>query len=255
MRRSATSARELQELMAQARMDPGREEAFLRALLDATVYAHVPALAPPKGRMQFIQFTHPDTGRPVLPFFSDLLRAQIAADGRVGIVAMAGRELFGLTLGATLMLDPNDAHMAIYPEEIRALLTGERIGTFSLEHLEEDDTVQASPPSRPVDRLVSLLRKRLEAEQDVQAAYLIEIRRGVRFEDASLLAVIVGDPRQAERIARGCAQLLQAEQSISPLPVLITFRAPAEAMPEICRAGYLFYERLSGEGRVDSSFI
>ena len=52
------------------------EDAFFKALLDATVYAHVPIEGAPPGRMRFIQFLHPGNGQTVLPFFSDRAQAE-----------------------------------------------------------------------------------------------------------------------------------------------------------------------------------
>lgn len=69
-----TNTRRLGELLAEARstpegVDPKKaKDAVFKDLLDANVYAHVPAQTPPKGRMRFIQFVRPDNGQTVLPF-------------------------------------------------------------------------------------------------------------------------------------------------------------------------------------------
>lgn len=49
----------------------GAEEAFFKALLNCTVYAHVPVEPAPPDRMRFVQFVRPDNSQTVLPFFSD----------------------------------------------------------------------------------------------------------------------------------------------------------------------------------------
>src|SRR5580698_4725069 len=100
------------------------EEAVFKALLDSTVFAHVPAGPVPPGRIRFIQFVRPDNKQTVLPFFSDRTQAEEASAGKVGVVAMSGRRLFELTQGATLMLNPNLDQVVLYPPEISALLTG-----------------------------------------------------------------------------------------------------------------------------------
>jgi len=75
------TADDITTLLAAARaMQPGAEaalaeNAFFKALLDATVYAHVPIEGAPPGRMRFIQFVHTRKRTDVLPF-SDLAQAE-----------------------------------------------------------------------------------------------------------------------------------------------------------------------------------
>ena len=102
------SAKRLQDLLQAARQSTGpneiarAEDAFFKALLKSTVYAHVPLAPSPPGRMRFVQFVRPDNGQTVLPFFSDREQAEFAAGNVRAIIAMAGRELLELTRGATL---------------------------------------------------------------------------------------------------------------------------------------------------------
>jgi hypothetical protein len=79
------SAKRLQDLLQAARQSTGpneiarAEDAFFKALLKSTVYAHVPLAPSPPGRMRFVQFVRPDNGQTVLPFFSDREQAEVAA--------------------------------------------------------------------------------------------------------------------------------------------------------------------------------
>ena len=79
------SAKLLQDLLQAARQSTERDEiaraedAFFRALLKSTVYAHIPLAPSPPGRMRFVQFVRPDNGQTVLPFFSDREQAEVAA--------------------------------------------------------------------------------------------------------------------------------------------------------------------------------
>src|SRR5688572_4963260 len=114
------SAAELTRLMHHALADKTAEPAFFRALLEATVYAHAPR-HDRSGRLRFIQFTTPE-GLTVLPFFSDPAQANAAAGSAARVVVATGRQLFALTRGATLMLNPNQVSCVLYPEEIASLL-------------------------------------------------------------------------------------------------------------------------------------
>src|SRR3546814_10503095 len=69
-----------------------------------------------------MQFPLPDIGHMVLPFFSEETQARVAAGTTAKVVALTGRDLFELTRGATLMLNPNGTNCTLYPEEIAALL-------------------------------------------------------------------------------------------------------------------------------------
>ena len=116
----------LQRLMELSYNDPSAEPAFFAALLGATVYAHKPAhdTAP---NLRLIQFPHPETGADLLPFFTDLQQARAASSPRVEIVKMTGRQLLEITLGATLILNPNSRYCMFYPEEVRLLLQGKGV--------------------------------------------------------------------------------------------------------------------------------
>jgi hypothetical protein len=110
-------------------MDP---EYAHKASLNATVYAHVPMEGPPEGVMHFIQFIRPDNGLTMLPLFSDKGQAEEAANKAALIVAMSGRDLFELTRGASLMLNPNVDAIALYPPGVTALLEGRPLGSFTM---------------------------------------------------------------------------------------------------------------------------
>lgn len=168
------------------------EQAFYKALMEATVYAHVPTEPAPPDRIRFVQFIRPDNGQTVLPFFSDREQAEVvAATGKVMIVAMAGRRLFELTRGATLMLNPNRDQLAFYPPEIGALLEGRPLGVFSKETLGANEQVGVCLPSVPTDALVLALRALYEREPSVRAGYLVEAYRGPDDSDVFLLLTLV----------------------------------------------------------------
>jgi hypothetical protein len=217
------------------------QEAFFKALLDATVYAHVPPGPVPRDRIRFIQFVRPDNGRTVLPFFSDRKQAEAAAAGRAGIIAMAGRRLLELTRGATLMLNPNYDRVSLYPPEIRALLEGRPIGFFTKENVEANQQVGVCPPSIPTDYLTLALRDLYEREPSVRAGYLVEVHRGADGSDVFLLLTLVVTKGNDERMV----QLTTLElSSLSPeleLPLTMTCVLPDESLPELCHHGIQFY--------------
>jgi len=136
-----TSAEQLAALMQQAQVNPGHFPPFLRALLEATVYAHAPP-SDDHARLRLFQFTRPD-GVTVLPFFSDEAQAYAAAAESARVVALSGRTLMESTRGATLMLNPNDVSCTLFPEEIAALLDRDTVADLSRGEVEAGEAVEA----------------------------------------------------------------------------------------------------------------
>lgn len=238
------STRELQALMTEARLDPAKEEIFLRALLNATVYAHVPKTRPPAGRMQFIQFRWPENEQLVLPVFSGKDRADVAAAGKVGVIAMSGRHLLMLTQGATLILDPNNEGVTLYPAEVQALLSGRPLAPApTLEVISEDVLVQVRTPGAEAADLCALLNACFDQDKDVTSAYMVEVHRGEHHEDIFLLVFVIADPRRSEHIARTCGQRLN-HRPIAPLPVTFKFHPPGTPLPTLCRSAIQIFDRM-----------
>lgn len=217
------------------------EKAFFEALMEATVYAHVPLEPSPPDWVRFVQFARPDNGQTVLPFFSDRAQAEEASAGRVAIVAMSGRRLFELTRGATLMLNPNVDRVALYPPEIDALLEGRPLGSFTRENLKVDEQFGVCPPSVPTDALVLALRDLFAREPAVRAAYLAEIHRGPDDAEIFLLLTLVVTPAHQERLVQLIALAIRSVMPALTLPLTVTCSAPDAELPELCRHGIQFY--------------
>lgn len=123
----------LDQIIEQAARNPSLEPLFLRALLDAPLYVHLP-LSDDSGRLRIVQFTRPD-GIAVIPVFTGVDKAETAAQGAVRVARVRGRELLEGTRGATLMLNPNDVSTTLYPEEIALLLDEGVNADLNLTHL------------------------------------------------------------------------------------------------------------------------
>ncbi|RDS78955.1 SseB protein [Dyella monticola] len=217
------------------------EEAVFKALLDSTVYAHVPHGPVPPGRIRFVQFVRPDNQQTVLPFFSDRKQAEEASALKVGIVAMSGRRLFELTQGATLMLNPNLDRVALYPPEISALLAGRPLGFFTQEKLQQDETVGACPPTISTETLVLALRALFTREPAVRAGYMVEVHRGANDAEVFLLLVLIVMPESEERLVHLTTLELNSLSPPPDLPVTMTCVTPNEPLLDICHHGIQFY--------------
>lgn len=244
--RQFVSEARLVELMHRAIDDRQAEPDFIRALLDATVYVHAPR-HDRNPRLRLIQFTMPN-GRLALPFFSDHVQAATAAGRTARVIVMTGRQLFELTRGATLVLNPNGTSFTLYPEEIIALL--DRGEVAIIEHAQPaDSSLQVGaleqPPGWLLDSLVSLYVQLT----CVEAAYVTEIQSTIEPDRRGLLVALAVAPKDAEQCSRATITALQSlcDAHESPSVDLTTFapKYPPDWLTELRVEP--FYRRHWGE--------
>lgn len=122
-----TPEQRLESSLTQAAADPAYLALFYRALLSSTVYlpARGDAMAEADDDMLAIEHWEMEDGTRVIPFFSTPARLQQALTdgGPASWHALPVRELFALTRGETLFLNPRaEAGKAFYPQEVAMLL-------------------------------------------------------------------------------------------------------------------------------------
>lgn len=241
------TTKKLDDLLAAARSTPPgsnpakAQEAVFRALLDATVYAHVPVEEPPHGRIRFFQFVRPDNGQAVLPFFSDRTQAEQPLRAGLTIVAMAGRRLFELTRGATLVLNPNLDTVVLYPPEVTAILEGRELGYFAQQEPIDNEAVLAAPPSIPTNEVDEVLRELFEREGTVKAAYLVEVHTQGSKAEVFILLAVVAHSSVKERLLQLVTLTIKTKSPRMDLPLSIGFIDPGETLPYFCHKGIQFY--------------
>jgi hypothetical protein len=166
--------------------------------MDAIVYVHAP-VSDDAQKVRLVQFRHPD-GFDAIPFFTSLDKAQAASSTAVRILGVSGRELLTGTRGATLMLNPNDGGVVLYPEEVATLLD-----TGFLARVER--LAPAEFAVRPAQAapawLAPAISGSLEHADFVSSAYLLESHSSGGVEQPpGLLIWLVVDLAFAERAAR-----------------------------------------------------
>lgn len=254
-----TSTYTLTRLLARAIGDRSAEPEFFRALLDASVYAHVPSTDRISRRLRFIQFNHPDTDQLLLPFFSDEKKAQLAAGSAARIVTLPGRVFLESTVGATLMLNPNDEHCTLYPEEIKQLLlTGELATIETFEVLKGHEPLLGPPEQIPA-WLADLLIKTLATLPFVKVAYICSLHDPKdRAKHGQLLALGVdAGGNFGERAARAVISATQTACRLQDFLLDITYFVDPVANPAWATSLELepIYERTWGERLLSSSDI
>lgn len=203
----------LEDLLVRAQTGSNGDQPFFQALLDATVYAHVPVDAPP-GRKGFMSFRHPRDGVTMVAFFTTEQRAQHATEGVARVVGTNGRAFMQATRGAVLALNPQDAlSCVLYPEEVAALLDEGRMAGVQKLQLNGDTMVIGPLDDRP-DGLVGVVAAVLSELPFVEIAYLLSCQARASSEPGSVVLAIGCKTQFAERAARALAAALQrkAEQ-------------------------------------------
>lgn len=240
---------QLDQLMQLALADKAAEPAFFRALLDATVYAHTPR-TDHGGRLRLIQFPLPDSGRMVLPFFSDETQARTAAGTAATVVVLTGRQLFELTRGATLMLNPNSTSCTLYPEEIAALLDHGEVAVVDQAELTEPHPMQFREPDPAPSWLIDPLIALYARLPSVEMAFVVEFRPSDDPDPAHVgLLIALGVPAaETERAVRATITAIQPLCRVREALLDLTAFVP-DAVPDWVRDVDLapFYVRALGQ--------
>ncbi|RUL66825.1 hypothetical protein EKH79_03170 [Dyella dinghuensis] len=243
----------LEHLMARAIADQREESAFFQALLDATIYAHIPMtdrVDVQSDKIRFVQFHRPDNGQLTLPFFTDLTKARFAAQSNVQVIALTGRVFLELTRGATVMLDPNDNGCTLYPEEVEVLLRTGQVAAIQPFTVEEASAPLVGPSKESPAWLIDALILSLAKLPFVEVAYLGGVFSRTEVpEQAGLLIVLGGERAHAERAVHAVLTALQPLAAMhEEMPIDMTHFDPAENIPAwITRVGLQpFYERAWG---------
>jgi hypothetical protein len=230
----SVSENELRRLLQRAMTDPKEEPAFFRALLDATVYAHVP-ISDDSGRLRFVQFARPDNGELVLPFFATESEAySTAGDGR-RVVALPGRTLLTHTLGATLLLDPNGARCTLYPEEVSALIATGTVAAIESEIVQHEREVLLGPIQSIPEWFKPIWFQLLRKLQHVEKAYLLATAPASEPERLSLLIVLGVAPAFSERTTRALATALTIRGAELRLSIDSVCYDPSKGPPELLK--------------------
>jgi hypothetical protein len=230
-------------LLAESANDPTKEPEVLRAMLNAPLYAHVPA-SDGSSRLRFIQFIRRDNGKTVLPIFSERSKADESAADDVRVICMPGRDLLTITLGATLMLDPNHRDCVFYPEEMEALLRDGSAGMAINRTTESTTRVAVSSPRNIPAKMASALRSMYTKLGSVQRAYLTIVRMEHDFHHPSLFIVAIARVEERERVLRATVAAIQPHIEEPGLPIDIAVIAPDEETSNCLTKGARIYRKI-----------
>jgi hypothetical protein len=192
--------------LARAADGPAERLAFYRLLLSSIVYVIGDAGAPgakqramQQGEKLSIRHWQGKDGSAVVPFFTSLPALQRVLKEESGYLALPARELFALTRGASLVLDPMSGHdKEFYPDEVADLLDK---GADHVAQTRAPAGAPAPAPSReivldqppePPAALIDALAALLPHHPGVQRAYLCRMHDPAAGDTPSLLVGFEG---------------------------------------------------------------
>jgi len=238
----------LARLLKAAEKDPSKEASAIVAMLDALVYAHIP-LSDDSGRLRFIQFVRPDNGKTVLPVFTDRQKADEATGHTTGVIGMRGRELFALTLGATLMVDPNHRDCVLDPEELKTLLAYEVVGSARPYVKEPSERAQVVRPTRLPRKMTAALQSAYSRIPFVKAAYLAVVNwQSNLTESVLMIAVLLSNMDESDRVMRATVAAIQKFVEEPGMPIDVAMLDPADSdSPLISKGTCIFKPRYAAD--------
>jgi hypothetical protein len=236
-----TTADELSDLLRLAATDSRQEAAFLRAMLTATLYTLAP-LSDDHPRLRLYMYQRPE-GDFFVPLFTDEAKATVSAQGQLRVLSNFGRELLEMTLGAVVIVNPNDEHCTLYPEEIKALLSTGRVGTYETEMTTAGSHVVIPEPATPPAWLVKRLQTLYAGLSYVEAAHLLYIAREDEPKNGVLTVVIMTTSVFAERAARATITAIQEDCRRADLPMDVAVDTSDKSDQLWPRHGQLIYTK------------
>lgn len=216
------TADQLYRLTEEGRHDVQAKRAFFRALLEATIYAHVAKDASPEDPPRLMKVWHPGRGDYFMPCYTDAEKAYARADGIVGVIGLPGRTVLELSHGCAMVVNPDHYAVELYPNEIDALLNGRPLADTGKFLFAADAPIAFVPPSIPFDQLAATLILHLITEPDAEAAYAAEMHVGTERVEVSLLVEIIGPVHAAERLVQTSAHVIQPFVATVPMPIRLT---------------------------------
>lgn len=234
-----------------AASEPANRPEFYKLLLNSRIYVighsdnprEGESLLPVGSKLSIINWEKQD-GTPAIPFFTSIDALRNALKEEAGYVAMPAKDLFEMTRGSILVLNPSSTHVKEFsPTEIDTLLsTG--INRIAVEHtIQEDTKVLLGQPSHYPLEMVLSLSKLLTKHPTVKAAYLCLMSHEKPDSAPSLVVGVrgAGDIRTAMKAAGTVA----ADTAPKGAPVdFIEVKIDDEGISEyFLRSVQPFYER------------
>ena len=203
----ATPEERLEASLMQASRDPAYLALFYRDLLAATVYLPLRAASAEGEQDEGVEIEHWEMsdGSSVIPFFSSPQRLQQALGGEAAgaVTALPARELFSLTRGEQLFLNPKcEQGKAFYPQEIAMLLASDGMAPSQSLVIDGGQSIRIGPLESPPEALQAGLATLCGQRELVRSAWLVHFQDPQCDEQPVLLLALEleGDDEAAHQV-------------------------------------------------------
>ena len=169
---STVQENQLEQLLRLAANEPGHRAEFCEKLLQSMVYVLGERRDAEQTENQELTFQHWQNSNQqvMIPFFTSLNKMQQVVSEGESYLSMPCRQLFQLTLGEQLYLNPElDVGKAFTHDEINHLLDGEEIESQTLQPGQQ---LLIGQPARYPKKMVDSLKILLSKHYKVKNAYL-----------------------------------------------------------------------------------
>lgn len=192
------SEQQLEALFVQAYVDENFRVEFVEQLLEANVYFSGETekhsgngvdeyILEESENVQIKSWPNEEYGR-VIPFFTSLDTMRQAFNADENFVCLKCKVLFAMTLGSLLVLNPeSEVSKPFYPDEIKAMLQGERYEN-STQHYEEGTQIRLGQPADYPDQMIDQLKQYFSQDGFISSAYLGQMQA----DDEEFPSLVVG---------------------------------------------------------------
>lgn len=243
---------ELEHALQKAAVDPSARSSFIDILLPANVFVIGQSPIGPmngdhvfdQGEDVMIANWEYENGQPFIPFFTSLEALQESITEEVSYISLSAKELFELTLGSFLILNPGQAYGKEFtPIEVGQLLGADPRSPFETRAVETETPVQlGEPEQRPVE-LIDGLSRLFSQHGAIEKAYIALMNDPSQRAPLSLLVGIqLGG--EIDLRAIGIGDVISAHAP-NKLPVDVLMIAPDQDGPAryFYEHSQPFYER------------
>lgn len=233
----------LPKLLRQAAGRPDKLVEFLRAFLEAPIYALVP-LSDDHPRLRLVMYRRPDDGVHFIPLFTDEERARASAEGCLRVLLGTGRLWLESSLGAVIVINPNEEHHTLYPEEIADFLKNGQVADLDCEILTGARQVWIRDPVSLPPWLVHDLNTLFATMPFVEAARMFEMGLVEETNGTSngvLTLAITTTKMYAERAARATIAAIQPACRSASISLDVLSTVSDDPAPLLEGQGVLIY--------------
>lgn len=201
---STHAEQQLEKALQQATKSPVYQTLFYRLLLDARVYILTDEMAgdvtPLSGQKLSIQHWEMLDKTKVIPFFSSVAKLQqTMVDQQAGSATLLTHELFSMSQGVQLFLNPKSEYGKLfYPEEVAMLLQTGAMSPVVDQYTEVGEEIWLGQPEVYPSAMVAALVALFTQRHNVRSAYLALLQVRVQDDRPNLLVALEVEGTQRE---------------------------------------------------------